>query len=282
MQDRLAADAGAGADADAATGEFLDALETRRPAAREAAQMVALAAQVAHARLNAPAMAQRLAAVDPLQVASREALATLPVLRKSDLLALQQAARAARLGQDGRTAAPMRSTDVFGGFATIGWGDLVRGPVPDPAHTALRVFQSPGPLYEPEGRRRDAWRMARAIHAAGFRRGDLIHNSFSYHLTPAGSMMETGAHALGCTVFPGGVGNTELQLQAMAELQPQGYIGTPSFLKILLERPQRPAWPCPRCAAPWSAARPARPRCAPGSPNAGSRSTSATPRPTWA
>jgi len=98
------------------------------------------------------------------------------------------------------------------------------------------VFQSPGPIYEPEGEGRDYWRIARALHAAGFRAGDLIHNSFSYHLTPAGSMMETGAHALGCTVFAGGVGNTELQLQAMQELRPHAYCGTPSFLRIVFEK----------------------------------------------
>jgi phenylacetate-CoA ligase len=98
------------------------------------------------------------------------------------------------------------------------------------------VFQSPGPIYEPEGDGPDYWRMARAIFAAGFRAGDLVHNSFSYHLTPRASMMESGAHAVGCTVFAGGVGNTELQLQAVAELRPHGYIGTPSFLKILLEK----------------------------------------------
>jgi phenylacetate-CoA ligase len=98
------------------------------------------------------------------------------------------------------------------------------------------VFQSPGPIYEPEGEGRDYWRMARSIHAAGFRAGDLAHCSFSYHLTPAGAMMEAGAHAVGCTTFAGGVGNTELQLQAVADLKPHGYIGTPSFLKILVEK----------------------------------------------
>jgi phenylacetate-CoA ligase len=98
------------------------------------------------------------------------------------------------------------------------------------------VFQSPGALYEPEGAGTDYWRMARAMFAAGLRDGDLVHNSFSYHLTPAGSMMESGAHALGCTVFPGGVGNTELQLQAMQDLQPDAYAGTPSFLRILFEK----------------------------------------------
>ena len=99
-----------------------------------------------------------------------------------------------------------------------------------------RLFASPGPIYEPEGAGRDYWRMARAIFAAGFRPGELIHNCFSYHFVPAGSMMESGAHALGCTVFAGGTGQTEQQVQAMAQLQPAGYIGTPSFLKIIVEK----------------------------------------------
>ncbi len=188
---------------------FYDALETRAPAQREQALMGALSAQVAHAQSQAPAFAELLAGVDAASINSRAALARLPVTRKHELLARQQARRA---------------QDVFGGFSAIRWG------------AARRVFQSPGPIYEPEGRARDYWRVARALHAAGLRAGDLAHNSFSYHLTPAGSMMETGAHALGCTVFPGGVGNTELQLQAMAELRPQAYVGTPSFLKILLDK----------------------------------------------
>ncbi len=121
----------------------------------------------------------------------------------------------------------LRSDDVFGGFSAIGWGTR-RG--------AVRVFSSPGPIYEPEGEAADYWRMARAIFAAGFRAGDLVHNSFSYHFTPAGSMMETGARAIGCTVFAAGVGQTEMQVQAIAELKPAGYIGTPSFLKIILEK----------------------------------------------
>ncbi|MFM2052450.1 MAG: hypothetical protein RL456_487 [Pseudomonadota bacterium] len=195
--------------------EFYDALETRAPALREAAQLAALPAQVAHAQARTPAFAGILAGVDPAAVTDRAALARLPVTRKGELLERQKAGRA---------------LDAFGGFSAIGW----RGqPAPSGAR---RVFQSPGPIYEPEGVGADYWRMARAIFAAGFRAGDLIHNSFSYHLTPAGSMMETGAHALGCAVFAGGVGNTELQLQAVAELRPQGYIGTPSFLKILVEK----------------------------------------------
>ena len=187
-----------------------DALETRRPAVREAALMAALPAQVAHAQKNSPAFAASLAGIDASHIHTRAALAKLPVIRKYELLAQQQAQRA---------------THVFGGFAAIGFGKAMP-----------RVFASPGTIYEPEGARADYWRMARAIYAAGFREGELIHNCFSYHFTPAGSMMETGAHAIGCTVFAGGTGQTEQQVQAMAELQPAGYIGTPSFLKIVLEK----------------------------------------------
>jgi len=143
----------------------------------------------------------------------------LPVTRKHELLERQQAARAGAAGGD-----------PFGGFSAIGWRAL------GALRPARRVFQSPGPIYEPEGAAADYWRFGRALFAAGFRAGDLVHNSFSYHLTPAGSMVECGAHAIGCTVFPGGVGNTELQLQAMAELRPEAYAGTPSFLRIALEK----------------------------------------------
>ena len=187
-----------------------DSLETRDPAQREAALMAALPAQIAHAQQHAPAFAELLAGVDARAVDSRAALARLPVIRKYELLARQQAQRA---------------SNVFGGFAAIGFGKGM-----------TRVFSSPGPIYEPEGAGADYWRMARAIYAAGFRPGELVHNCFSYHFTPAGSMMESGAHALGCTVFPGGIGQTEQQVQAMAELKPAGYIGTPSFLKIILEK----------------------------------------------
>jgi phenylacetate-CoA ligase len=198
---------------------FYDALETRPAALREAALMAALPGRVAHAQARTDAFAELLRGVDAAAVSSRAALATLPVIRKGELLERQQRDR----------ADPSRQ-DPFGGFSAIGWRGLLR------SHGARRVFQSPGPIYEPEGEAADYWRMARAIHAAGFRRGDLVHCSFSYHLTPAGSMMESGAHAVGCTVFAGGIGNTELQLQAVAELKPHGYIGTPSFLRILLEK----------------------------------------------
>ena len=189
-----------------------DALETRAPEVREAALMAALPAQVAHAKAHAPAFSESLQDVDAASVNSRAALAKLPVIRKYELLERQKASRAA-------------GGNMFGGFSTLGFGKAMP-----------RVFASPGTIYEPEGTRPDYWRMARTMFAAGFRPGELIHNCFSYHFTPAGSMMETGAHALGCTVFPGGIGQTEQQVGAMAELQPAGYIGTPSFLKIIIEK----------------------------------------------
>ena len=187
--------------------DFHDTRETRDPEARERELLSRLPAQIAHARAAAPAFGRLLADVDPDSVTNREALATLPVTRKSELLEMQKAAR------------------PFGGFSAVGWGTACR-----------RVFASPGPLYEPEGARPDYYRLARALFAAGFRAGDLVHNTFSYHFTPAGSMMETAAHALGCTVFPAGVGQTEQQLAAIADLQPNAYVGTPSFLRILLDK----------------------------------------------
>ena len=195
-----------------------DALETRPPAQREAALMAALQAQLAHAKQASAAFADLLQDVDPTRVVDRASLAKLPVIRKHELQERQQAARQGKAGA-------VAAGNVFGGFSALGYGAAMP-----------RVFASPGPIYEPEGTARDYWRMARAIYAAGFRPGELIHNSFSYHFVPAGSMMETGAHAMGCTVFPGGTGQTEQQVQAMRELQPAGYIGTPSFLKIIVEK----------------------------------------------
>lgn len=190
--------------------DFFDALETRDPAQREAQLMAALPRVVAHAQQASPAWRRILAGVDASRVDSRQALARLPVTRKHELLELQKA---------GRTA------DPFGGFSA-----LQRGP------TMPRVFASPGPIYEPEGSTRDYWRAGRAMFAAGFRAGDLVHNAFSYHMTPGAFIMESGAHAVGCTVFPAGVGQTEQQLQAIAELRPDAYAGTPSFLRILVEK----------------------------------------------
>ena len=186
---------------------YYDAREARDPLDRERELLARLPAQVAHAKANAPAFAALLKDVDAAAVATREALAALPVIRKSELSELQKAAR------------------PFGGLAAVRWGG-----------GCARVFASPGPIYEPEGARKDYWRLARAFYAAGFRAGDLVHNTFSYHFTPAGSMMETAAHALGCTVFPAGVGQTEQQLAAMLDLRPDAYAGTPSFLRILLEK----------------------------------------------
>ena len=193
-----------------------DRLETRAPDVREAALMARLPQQVAHAKAHAAAFAEALREFDAAGIASRAALATLPVTRKHELLERQKR---------------LRESDPFGGYSAIGWG-AVRAP----AQRARRVFASPGTIYEPEGAGPDYWRMGRALHAAGFRAGDLVHNSFSYHLTPAGSMMETAAHAIGCTVFPGGTGQTEQQVQAIAELKPASYVGTPSFLKLILDK----------------------------------------------
>ena len=188
----------------ATSDSYYDDRETRNPAERERAQFETLRTVLRKAADDAPAWSERLAGVDPDAVTSRDALAALPVLRKSDLPPLQ------------RTAPP------FGGLATR------------PAGSFRHVFASPGPIYEP-GHTGDFWRMARVMHAAGFRPGDLVYNTFSYHFTPAGFMMEQGAHAIGCAVFPAGIGNTDLQLETVASLRPNRYAGTPSFLGILLK-----------------------------------------------
>lgn len=183
-----------------------DAGETRDPDVRMREQFAALRGRIAYAQAHAPALAKTLSGVDASTITGFEALARLPVLRKSELATLQMHAR------------------PFGGLAATRWGGI------------RRVFASPGSIYEPEGAATDYWRFARALHAAGFRRGELVHNCYAYHFTPAGSMLESGAHALGCTVFPGGTGQTDLQVAAIADLQPAGYVGTPSFLRIILDR----------------------------------------------
>jgi phenylacetate-CoA ligase len=204
---------------------FYDELETRSPVNREASLMAALPTQIANAQTHSSAFAHILKGINASQINNRAALATLPVTRKHELLELQEAAR---------TAHPVQK-NVFGGFNTMPFGAATP-----------RVFASPGPIYEPEGKARDYWRMARAIHAAGFRSGELIHNCFSYHFTPAGAMMEGGAHAIGCTIFAAGTGQTEQQVQAMTHLQPHGYIGTPSFLKIIIEKALELGQPLPK------------------------------------
>jgi phenylacetate-CoA ligase len=186
--------------------KYFDALETRSADERKSALALRLPQQIAHAKANTAWFAESLKHVDAAAIISAEALAALPVVRKNDLIELQKRQR------------------PFGGLVASPWGKLGR------------VFSSPGPIYEPEGRVADYWRTARALYAAGFRGGDLVHNSFSYHMTPGGWIFEAGAQALGCTVFPAGVGQTEQQVEAMADLQPTGYAGTPSFLRILLQK----------------------------------------------
>ncbi len=190
--------------------DHFDSLETRSSAQREQALAAALPGQVLLAQQRSTALARILRDVDAAGITSRQALARLPVTRKSELLELQKASRPA---------------DAFGGFAAV-----VRGPL------MTRIFASPGPIYEPDVATSDYWRVGRATYAAGFRSGDLVHNAFSYHMTPGAFMMESGAHAVGCTVFPAGTGQTEQQLAAIADLRPDGYSGTPSFLRILLEK----------------------------------------------
>ena len=187
-------------------GSFYDVLETREPAEREAALMAALPRVIAAAKERAPAYRERLDKVRPEDVTDRRALVDLPVTRKAELIELQH------------------RNPPFGGFNTV------------PVGAIGRIFASPGPIYEFEARRSDFFRMARALFAAGIRAGDLVHNTFAYHLTPAGAMVESAAQALGCPVIAAGTGQTEQQLRAIADLRPTAYVGTPSFLKILLDR----------------------------------------------
>ena len=186
--------------------EYYDELEVRSASARQAAEAHELVRQIAHAKANARYYREILADVDPTEITTREALARLPITRKSDLRNIQ-------------TQQP-----PFGGLN--GWD------VGQFAH----IYQSPGPIYEPDSDRADHWRFARSLWAAGVRPGMVVHNTFSYHLTPAGMIIESGARAIGCPVIPGGVGNTEMQVQAIVDLRPAAYCGTPSFLGILLEK----------------------------------------------
>ncbi|OGI68145.1 MAG: AMP-dependent synthetase [Candidatus Muproteobacteria bacterium RBG_16_60_9] len=186
--------------------EYLDELEIRSPEQRERAQFAALAGRIAQAKAQSRYFAKALASVDPAAMTSRAALVQVPVMRKSDLHALQQ------------------NAPPFGGLTAV-----------DTARLA-KIFVSPGPIYDPEGTVPDYWRLRRALYAAGFRAGDLVQNCFSYHLVPAGSMLEGGLRALGCVVIPAGVGQTDMQVATMADLRPVGYTGTPSFLKLVLEK----------------------------------------------
>lgn len=186
--------------------DFFDEYETRDAAAREADLFARLPGLVSHAMDEAPSWRAHLEGIDPAALNTAEALATLPVLRKAELMQKQQAA------------------PPFGGFAAA------------PVEEFGRVFMSPGPIFEPQPEGRDAWNGARSLFAAGFRKGDIVHNAFSYHMTPGGFILDQAAVALGCAVFPAGIGNTEMQVQAMSVLQPSGYLGTPDYLKVILDK----------------------------------------------
>jgi len=186
--------------------KLFDDLEARSPEVRERQLFNSLVDQIANAKRNSPYYAKLLSEIHPHEVGSRIALAKLPVTRKSDLTELQKA------------------SPPFAGMTAV------------PLSQLARVFASPGPIYDPQGDKKDFWGFARALYAAGFRAGELVHNSFSYHFTPAGFMMDLAAQVLGCPVFPAGVGQTELQVSAIADLGPVCYVGTPSFLKLILEK----------------------------------------------
>lgn len=186
--------------------DHYDSLETRAPEAREASLFECLRALLVYARDHAPAAARQLDGIAPASVTDRAALSRLPVIRKGDLVTLQ------------------RAQPPYGGLATRPAGAMAHG------------FMSPGPIFEPGGAGPNWWRMARAMHAAGVRGGDLVQNCFAYHLTPAGMMIENGARALGAGVIPAGPGQTEAQVEVAAHLRPTAYAGTPDFLKIILDK----------------------------------------------
>ena len=186
--------------------KYFDKLETRPAKTREAALMKALPGLIAHAKRRAPGLAEILKEANPAKIKSRDALARLPVTRKSDLGRLQ------------------KEDPPLGGLNAT------------PVERLAKLFISPGPIYDPEGRGKDWWRTARGLFAGGFRAGDRVLNSFAYHFTPAGSMVESGALALGCTLVPSGVGQTEMQVAAIQGLGIIGYVGTPSFLKLIAEK----------------------------------------------
>ena len=188
--------------------EHYDALETRDTETRERDLFGRLPAAIANA-MKASGWARQLKGIDPKAITSRAALARLPLLRKSDLLGLQ------------------KQTPPFGGFNVM------------PPEKAKRLHMSPGPIFEPQYRDEDSSDAARALFAIGFRPGDIVHNAFSYHLTPAAYILEGGAHKLGCPTIPGGIGNTEQQLEAIAQFKPSGYVGTADFVKILLDTAEK-------------------------------------------
>lgn len=186
--------------------DFYDHLETREPSQRQAQQIQAVAAQVAHAKTTCKAWADILRSVSPSDITSAQAIAAMPVTRKSSLIELQ------------------KNNMPFGGL------------VSSEAAPLTHIFSSPGPINEPGFDVPDYWHFARALYAGGLRQGDLVHNTFAYHFTPAGAMFDNALKALGCTVVAAGTGNSDMQAQSMAALKPKAYLGTPSFLKIVLEK----------------------------------------------
>lgn len=185
---------------------WYDPLETRPAEAREGALMARLPALVEHAITKSRGWAKLLAGVDPRAISSRKALAQLPVLRKGELKPLQQ--------QD----------PPFGGLTTVEPGRMGR------------LFMSPGPIFDPEGARDDPWRATRALYAAGIRPGHIVQNCFGYHLTPGAWMVDGAARRLGCAVIPAGTGQTEQQIELIRTFRPDAYAGTPSFLRIIVEK----------------------------------------------
>ncbi|MBT8437043.1 MAG: AMP-binding protein [Gammaproteobacteria bacterium] len=186
--------------------EYYDSLETRSSEERNQAQLEAIREQIRHAQDNTVAYSESLNDIDADEITDAASFSAIPLTRKSELIELQ------------RTQGP------FGGYTA------------NNTSFNSHVFASPGPIYEPGFAVADFWRFARSLYASGFRSGDLVHNCFSYHFTPAGQMFDSAALALGCSVIPAGVGQTELQVQTIADLSPDGYVGTPSFLKIILEQ----------------------------------------------
>jgi phenylacetate-CoA ligase len=182
---------------------FFDGLETRQPAEREVQLFSRLPHLLQRLRDEMPGWRALLSEIEPTEITGRAALAKLPVLRKSELTELQ------------------KSNPAFGGLSGAG---------------AARIFMSPGPIFEPQSPMPDAWGFARALYAAGFRSGEILHNCFAYHMTPGGFLLDDGARALGLSVFPAGPGNTEMQIEAIAHLKPAGYSGTPDYLKVILDK----------------------------------------------
>jgi phenylacetate-CoA ligase len=189
-------------------GYYDEALETMPAAKRARAQCEMLRETVLHAYEHAPATRRKMddAGVRPGDVKEPADLRKIPLTRKADLKHIQ------------------KGEPPFGGLAAV------------PPRAMRRIYVSPGPTFDPEGRDATHWRWEKPFIAAGFREGDIVQNTFMYHFSPAGLMFDEALQRIGCTVVPAGVGNTELQAQVMKELYVTGYVGTPSFLMTILEK----------------------------------------------